>query len=77
MIAHDWHDWVGDPFARGAWVAAPLGAEAGLDARNWEPQGRLAFATSDVAPEQAGWFEAAVISGEAAAAAVARMLERN
>lgn len=77
ILAHDWHDWVADPFARGTWVAAPLGAEAGLDSDNWAPEGRLAFATSDVAPEQAGWFEAAVISGEQAAEAVARLLGRN
>ena len=74
LIAHDWHDWLSDPYARGTWVAAPAGAEAGLDWRTWAPQGRLAFAGSDIAREQAGWFEAAIISGEDAAEAVAGLL---
>lgn len=74
LIAHDWHDWVTDPYARGTWVAAPAGAEAGLGWQSWRPQGRLAFAGSDIARDQAGWFEAAVISGEEAAEAVIGLL---
>lgn len=70
VISHDWHDWVTDPFARGTWVAALAGHEAGLDADNWRPEGRIAFASSDYAREQAGWFEGAVIAGEDAAGAV-------
>lgn len=70
VLSHDWHDWVDDPFARGTWVAALAGHEAGLDAGNWQPETRIAFASSDYAPEQAGWFEGAVIAGEAAADAV-------
>ena len=70
LISHDWHDWVDDPFARGTWVAALAGHEAGLDAANWQRQGRVAFASSDYAREQAGWFEGAVIAGEDAAEAV-------
>ena len=41
--------------------------------RDWElfqligAQDRVAFASSDCAPDQAGWFEGAVRSGEAAA----------
>jgi monoamine oxidase len=70
VLSYDWHDWVDDPFARGTWVAAPAGHEAGLEAANWQPEGRIAFASSDYAPEQAGWFEGAVIAGEAAADAV-------
>ena len=70
VLSHDWHDWVDDPFARGTWVAALAGHEAGLEAANWQPEGRVAFASSDYAPEQAGWFEGAVIAGEVAADAV-------
>ncbi len=73
FLSHDWHDWVEDPFARGTWVAAPAGAEAGLDAANWQPETRIAFASSDYARDQAGWFEGAVIAGEDAADAVLRM----
>jgi monoamine oxidase len=73
LLSHDWHDWVEDPFARGTWVAALAGHEAGLDAANWRPEGRIAFASSDYAREQAGWFEGAVISGEDAAEAVLKL----
>lgn len=73
VISHDWHDWVDDPFARGTWVAALAGHEAGLDAANWAPEGRIAFASSDYAREQAGWFEGAVIAGEDAAEALLRL----
>ncbi|HTN96728.1 MAG TPA: NAD(P)/FAD-dependent oxidoreductase [Nordella sp.] len=67
LIAWDWHDWVGDRFARGTWVALPA-AEAWIgDSRTWRPEGRIAFATSDFAPTAAGWFEGAILAGEAAA----------
>jgi monoamine oxidase len=74
FIAHDWHDWMADPFAQGTWVAALAGHEAGLEAENWQPQGHLAFASSDYAPDQAGWFEGAVLSGEQAVDDLLRIL---
>ena len=73
VLSHDWHDWLEDPFARGTWVAAFAGHEALFDAGTWQRQGRIAFASSDFAREQAGWFEGAVISGEDAAEAVLRL----
>ena len=74
LLDHDWHDWVADPFARGTWVATPLDQAAAVEAATWAPIGRLAFASSDIAPESAGWFEAAIISGEAAAKAIIQAL---
>ena len=68
FLGYDWHDWINDPFARGTWVSARADCPQAFEAAAWQPQGRLAFASSDYAPEQAGWFEGAVISGEAAAA---------
>jgi monoamine oxidase len=73
VISHDWHDWVDDPFSRGTWVAALAGHEALLDAQNWQSEGRIAFASSDYARQQAGWFEGAVIAGEDAAEAVLKL----
>jgi monoamine oxidase len=73
MISYDWHDWVDDPFARGTWVAALAGHEDGLENANWQPEGPIAFASSDYAREQAGWFEGAVIAGEDAADALLRL----
>ena len=73
MVSYDWHDWVDDPFARGTWVAALAGHEDGLENANWQPEGSIAFASSDYAREQAGWFEGAVIAGEDAADAVLKL----
>lgn len=73
LLAWDWHDWNGDAFSRGTWVAGILGQPDLHDAQTWAPVGRLAFASSDIASDQAGWFEAAIISGEEAATAVLAM----
>jgi monoamine oxidase len=74
LLAHDWHDWVGDPFARGTWIAPVLGAESALAPTTWRRIGPLAFASSDISPEGAGWFDAAIISGLQAAEELARFL---
>ena len=67
LIAWDWHDWIGDPFSRGTWVALPARDSWICDPEIWRPEGRIAFATSDFAPAAAGWFEGAILAGEAAA----------
>jgi monoamine oxidase len=63
------HDWVSDPYSKGTWLAIPPGwfSDGMFDALS-EPEGRLAFAGSDIAQEGAGWIEGAVASGRAAAA---------
>ncbi len=71
LIAFDHHDWNADPFARGTWATAPAGDIAALDAARFAPAGPIAFASSDFAPEAAGWIEGAIASGEAAADAIA------
>jgi monoamine oxidase len=77
LIAADWHDWNRDPFSRGAWVASRLGAESDLSHETWKRHGRLAFASSDISPEGAGWFDAAAISGDAAAREIMELLRLN
>jgi monoamine oxidase len=72
FVAWDWHDWVSDPWSRGTWVALPADALEMADPGNWQPEGRLAFATSDISPDQAGWFEGAIIAGETAAQTLLR-----
>lgn len=67
FISYDWHDWSNDPWARGTWVSAPADMADAFEHEAWQPVGRLAFASSDFAAEQPGWFEGAVRSGEAAA----------
>lgn len=76
LLAHDWHDWVADPFARGTWIAPVLGKEQALAPAIWRMAGPLAFASSDISPEGAGWFDAAIISGLHAADEIGRFLGR-
>lgn len=64
--AIDWHDWCADPFARGTWVAQVAGQEAAHDPVHWTGPGRIAFATSDLAPDAVGWFEGALASADLA-----------
>lgn len=70
LVACDWTDWIGDPFARGTWLGVPADMPDMADARQWGNQGRLLFAGSDISPEDAGWFEGALASGEAAGGGV-------
>jgi monoamine oxidase len=74
IIAADWHDWNSDPWSLGTWLGPVAGEERVYDYDTWRSEGALAFASSDIAPEQAGWFEAAIISGEAAAGEIAGQL---
>jgi hypothetical protein len=73
LIGWDWHDWCADPFARGTWLSVPA-RDADLTPQTWQRTGRLVFATSDIAPEAAGWFEGAMSSAESAVAAIAEGL---
>jgi monoamine oxidase len=72
----DWahHDWIADPASRGTWLTAPAGRLDVVDPDRFAPAGRIVFAGSDVAHEEAGWFEGALRSGAAAARTAAEML---
>lgn len=70
LLAHDWHDWIRDPWSAGTWVSHGLGQGPLFAAPEWAARGRLHFATSDIASRESGWFEGAVISGEEAAEAI-------
>jgi monoamine oxidase len=73
VVACDGHDWVGDPYAKGTWLALPPGWIETYDELR-RPQGRLAFAGSDIAGHGGGWIEGAVASGHEAAAHLDRLL---
>jgi monoamine oxidase len=72
----DWasHDWIADPHSMGTWLTAPAGHVDLVDPARFTPAGRIVFAGSDVAEEQAGWFEGALRSGAAAARTVVELL---
>jgi monoamine oxidase len=68
VVATDGHDWVHDPYSKGTWLSIPPGWFGdGTFERLTEPEGRVAFAGSDIALEGAGWIEGAIASGRAAA----------
>ncbi|MGZ6546320.1 MAG: flavin monoamine oxidase family protein, partial [Actinomycetota bacterium] len=77
VIACDGHDWNADPWSRGTWLTWPPGwASGGMLSQLGTPEGRLAFAGSDVSLDGAGWMEGAVSSGRRAAAHIAANLRR-
>jgi monoamine oxidase len=74
VVAHGGHDWTADPFARGTWLGLPPGwLTDGTFAALERPEGRLAFASGDIASTGAGWIEGALASGRHAADTVLRM----
>lgn len=75
LVAHGWHDWSADPFARGTWCALPPGwLTDGTFAALEGPEDRLAFAGGDIAPDGAGWIAGALSSGQRAAVTAAARL---
>ena len=74
LLAHTTHDWIGDPASKGTWVNTPAGRPEVLRADRFPLHGRVAFATSDIASEEAGWFEGALVAGAAAARTLLRLL---
>jgi len=81
VITTDGHDWVNDRFSQGTGLSVPPTwfSDGTFDALA-VPEGRIAFAGSDIAAEGAGWIEGAVGSGVAAAAylkGIRPFVERN
>ncbi len=74
LVAFTSHDWIGDPASRGTWLTAPAGRPELVDPGRFRPFGCVTFAGSDVAFEEAGWFEGALRSGAAAAVHVHALL---
>jgi monoamine oxidase len=77
VVATDGHDWVNDPLSKGTWLSVPPtwfsdGTFEALET----PEGRLAFAGSDIASDGAGWIEGAIASGIAAARTVSGVTGR-
>lgn len=73
----DWHDWCADPFAHGTWVSPALDTLPLYDPAHWAPRGRLAFAGSDLASAEQGWFEGALLAARDAVAALTQLLTKD
>jgi monoamine oxidase len=78
VVTSDGHDWVADPYSKGTWLATPPGwfSDGTFEALE-APEGRIAFAGSDIASEGAGWMDGAIGSGIAAAARTLATLSRG
>lgn len=71
------HDWNADPYSKGAWLAWPPGWASDVAPRLADPEGRLAFAGSDIALEGGGYIEGAIASGHEAATQAEAVLRRS
>jgi monoamine oxidase len=74
VIAVDGHDWNGDEFSQGTWMAFAPGQLAMWHSGLMANEGRVVFAGSDIAPRWAGWMEGALESGRLAARSVEELL---
>ncbi len=74
LVAFTHHDWIGDERSLGTWLTAPAGRADLVDPARFSPFACAVFAGSDVAYEEAGWFEGALVSGAAAATHVHGLL---
>ena len=61
------HDYNKDPYSKGDWVSWKPGRVSRSHSQLAEPEGRLAFATADIAPKNLMLLEGAVESAHAAA----------
>lgn len=67
MLKVDAHDWNSDPYSPGACTAFRWGQITRFGAGLRRPEGRLAFATADMAIGWAGYIDGAIESGSRAA----------
>jgi monoamine oxidase len=74
VVGTDAHDWNADEFSQGTWMAYRPGQVMRNASALQRPEGRLAFAGSDLASGWCGWIDGAIESGHRAARAVGEML---
>jgi monoamine oxidase len=74
VVATDAHDWNADEFSQGTWMAYRPGQVMRHASALQRPEGRLAFAGSDLASGWCGWIDGAIESGHRAARAAREML---
>ena len=74
LVDCSFHDWNADPWSNGTWLTVPADAPELFDPGRFELDGRILLAGSDLASEEAGWFEGALRSGAAAAQRAVELL---
>lgn len=75
VLATAAHDWNSDPFSRGGWPAYPPDTLSRVASELQKPEGRLSFATADIATRWIGWLDGALESGARAAQQALSRLE--
>ena len=63
VVAATAHDWVADEFSRGTWAIHRPGWYTRHHAEMRRPEGRIAFAGSDLADGWSGFIDGAIESG--------------
>jgi monoamine oxidase len=74
VVSTDAHDWNADEFSQGTWMAYRPGQVMRHASGLQRPEGRLAFAGSDLASGWVGWIDGAIESGHRAARTAVEML---
>lgn len=78
LIAFELHDWNDDEWSgNGDWLALPAGIISKHHAETARPEGRLHFATADIAQTFLVWFEGAIEMGKKAAVDAQRLMTRE
>lgn len=78
LVAFDLHDWNEDEWSgNGDWLALPAGIISKYHAETARPEGRLHFATADIAQTFLVWFEGAIEMGKKAAVDAQRLMTRE
>lgn len=75
VLKVDGHDWLADPYAKGAWCAAPPGLLSKYASALEATEGRLVFAGGDIAHAFRGWMEGAIATGATAATRLSAILD--
>ncbi|WP_408899741.1 flavin monoamine oxidase family protein (plasmid) [Nocardioides sp. R1-1] len=75
VIKSDWHDWNNDPLAKGSWFGAQPGMLSKSHSELSRREGRVLFASSDVAVSFMGWMEGALETAHKASTEVAALLD--
>jgi monoamine oxidase len=76
LVDYAHHDWNADRWSNGTWLTVPADAPDLFESSRFDLDGRIVLAGSDIAAEEAGWFEGALRSGAAAAIRTAALLDR-
>ncbi|WP_322085709.1 NAD(P)/FAD-dependent oxidoreductase [Burkholderia sp. BCC1999] len=78
LVAYDAHRWTQDEWSgHGAWITYQPGRISQSHSELGRPEGRLFFATSDIATSFIGWIEGAVDMGKKAAIDAQRRMTRE